>query len=114
MFINVNKKYDWDNLSDKDIVELIEDKIQKEKDKLIHHWKEEGIKVEKARWGRHTVSKGKIKVELDKSVDVTEMSLDEAKELIASKAPKKKSMAKKSPKKKTIAKKVTKKKTAKK
>jgi DNA topoisomerase I len=31
MFINVNKKYDWDNLSDTDIVELIEDKIQKEK-----------------------------------------------------------------------------------
>ncbi len=32
-FINVNKKYDWDNLSDNDIIELIEDKIQKEKDK---------------------------------------------------------------------------------
>ncbi|GAL66906.1 DNA topoisomerase I [Jejuia pallidilutea] len=48
MFINVNKKYDWDNLSDDDIVELIEDKIQKEKDKLIHHWEEEGIRVEKA------------------------------------------------------------------
>lgn len=31
MFINVNKKYDWDNLSDADIVELIEDKIQKER-----------------------------------------------------------------------------------
>ncbi len=35
MFINVNKKYDWDNLSDKDIVTLIEDKIQKEKDKIF-------------------------------------------------------------------------------
>ena len=28
MFINVNKKYDWDNLSDNDIVELIETKIR--------------------------------------------------------------------------------------
>jgi DNA topoisomerase-1 len=114
MFINVNKKYDWDNLSDKDIETLIEDKIQKEIDKLIHHWEAEGIKVEKARWGRHTVTKGNTKVELDKSVDVSEMTLDEAKELIASKAPKKKATAKKGTKNKTTAKKVTKKKTAKK
>jgi DNA topoisomerase-1 len=64
MFINVNKKYDWDNLSEEDIVTLIEDKIQKEKDKLIHVWEEEGIRVEKARWGRHNVIKGKQKVEL--------------------------------------------------
>ena len=55
MFINVNKKYDWDNLSDTDIVTLIEDKIQKEKDKLIHDWSDAGIRVEKARWGRHHV-----------------------------------------------------------
>lgn len=30
MFINVNKKYDWDNLSESDIIELIEDKIDLE------------------------------------------------------------------------------------
>ena len=34
MFINVNKKYDFDNLSHEDIVQLIEDKKQKEIDKL--------------------------------------------------------------------------------
>ena len=39
MFINVNKKYDWDNLSDTDIVTLIEDKIQKEKDKFLVSFK---------------------------------------------------------------------------
>ena len=100
MFINVNKKYDWDNLSDSDIVELIEAKIQKEKDKLIHDWEEEGIRVEKARWGRHNVIKGKIKVELPKTVDVTDMTLDEAKAHIAKKAPKKKAAAKKKPAKK--------------
>jgi len=54
-----------------DIIELIEDKIQKEKDKLIHHWEAEGIKVEKARWGRHHIVKGKIKIELPKTVDVS-------------------------------------------
>ncbi|WMI68277.1 type I DNA topoisomerase [Mangrovimonas sp. YM274] len=95
MFINVNKKYDWDHLSDADIVELIEDKIQKEKDKLIHDWKEEGIRVEKARWGRHNVIKGKVKVELPKTVDVSEMTLEEAKDIIDKNAPKKKTTRKK-------------------
>ncbi len=102
MFINVNKKYDWDNLSDDDIVELIETKIQKEIDKVIHNWEEEGIRVEKARWGRHNVVKGKIKVELAKTIDVSDMTLDEAKALIEAKTPKKK---KKATKKKATAKK---------
>ncbi|GIS00203.1 MAG: hypothetical protein CM15mP102_10230 [Flavobacteriales bacterium] len=51
MFINVNKTYDFDNLSKNDIEELIELKIQKEKEKLVSEWVDEGIKVEKGRWG---------------------------------------------------------------
>lgn len=94
-FINVSKKYDWDNLSEADVAELIEDKIQKDKDKVVHNWKEEGITVEKARWGRHVVLKGKIKIELDKSFDISKLTLDKAKELIESKTPKKKTAAKK-------------------
>ena len=105
MFINVNKKYDWDNLSDADIVELIEAKIQKEIDKVIHNWEEEGIRIEKARWGRHNVLKGKIKVELPKTVDVSEMTLDEAKTIIEANTPKKKAPKKKAAKKKAPAKK---------
>ena len=95
MFINVSKKYDWDNLSDNDIITLIEDKIQKEKDKLVHNWVDEGIRVEKARWGRHHIIKGKVKVELDKSVDVSKMTLEKAKSFIEDKIPKKKTPAKK-------------------
>ena len=82
MFINVSKKYDWDNLSDSDIVELIEDKIQKEKDKLVHHWEKEGIKVEKGRWGTHTIVKGRTKIRLPKTVAAEKLSLEEVKELI--------------------------------
>ena len=103
MFINVNKKYDWDNLSEEDIVTLIEDKIQKEKDKLIHVWEDEGIRVEKARWGRHTIIKGKQKVELAKTVDVSDMTLEEANAILEKNAPKTK--AKKTTKKKTTTKK---------
>ncbi|NNE77456.1 MAG: type I DNA topoisomerase [Pricia sp.] len=94
MFINVNKKYDFNNLSEDDIVELIETKKQKEIDKVVQNWSEEGIRIEKARWGRHNIIKGKIKVELAKSVDAAKMSLEEAKALIAKKAPKKKAKVK--------------------
>tara|TARA_R110002073_G_scaffold220418_1_gene380545 strand:- start:27354 stop:29840 length:2487 start_codon:yes stop_codon:yes gene_type:complete len=100
MFINVNKKYDWDNLSDADIIELIEDKVQKEKDKLIHHWEKEGIRVEKARWGRHHIIKGKTKIELAKTIDVSKFTLEEVQALIEENAPKKKAAKKKPTKKK--------------
>ncbi len=51
IFINVSKKYDFDNLTAEMIFEIIEIKKQKEIDKVIHNWEEEGIRVEKARWG---------------------------------------------------------------
>ena len=94
LFINVNKKYDFDNLTKDDIVELIEAKKQKEIEKLIQEWPEEGIRIEKARWGRHNIIKGKIKVELTKDVDATKVSLEEAKTLIEKKTPKRKTRAK--------------------
>ena len=100
MFINVNKKYDWDNLSDNDIITLIEEKIQKEKDKLIHHWEAEGIRVEKARWGRHNIIKGKLKIELPKTVDVSKFTLEEVQDIIEKNAPKKKTRKKATTKKK--------------
>ncbi|MBT8187145.1 MAG: type I DNA topoisomerase [Croceitalea sp.] len=94
MFINVNKKYDYDNLTKQDIVELIEAKKQKEIDKVVQNWPEDGIRIEKARWGRHQIIKGKIKVELSKDVDVSKISLKEAQALIEKKQPKKKTKAK--------------------
>ena len=100
MFINVNKKYDFDNLSNDDIVELIEAKKQKEIEKVVQNWEEEGIRIEKARWGRHNIIKGKIKVELAKSVDASKMTLKEASALIEKKMPKKKAKAKPKTKKK--------------
>ena len=107
MFINVNKKYNFDNLSQSDIVELIEDKIQKEIDKVIHHWEEEGIKVEKARWGRSVITQGKVKIELSKDVDAAALTLAEVQEMIAKKIPAKKTAAKKTAAKKTTATKKT-------
>ncbi|QCX37816.1 type I DNA topoisomerase [Aureibaculum algae] len=90
MFINVNKKYDFDNLTQANIEELIEVKIQKEIDKLIHNWEEEGIRVEKARWGRFNIIKGKLKIEMPKTTDAEKLTLEEVLEIIEKKTPKKK------------------------
>ena len=95
MFINVNKKYDFDNLSEEDIIELIEVKKQKEIDKLINEWPDEGIRLEKARWGRFNLIKGKTKVELPKSTKADKITLEEAKYILEKKAPKKKTRKKK-------------------
>jgi DNA topoisomerase-1 len=78
-FINVNKQYDFDNLSQQDIESLIEDKKKKEAEKLVCEWEEEGIRIEKARWGRHNIIKGKSKIELTKDIDPKKLSLEEVK-----------------------------------
>lgn len=101
MFINVSKKYNFDHLSDEDIQNLIVDKLQKEEEKVLQEWPEEKIRIEKARWGRSVILKGKLKVELNKDVDATKLTLEEVKALLDKKAPAKKAPAKKAPVKKT-------------
>ncbi|MBI9040519.1 type I DNA topoisomerase [Lutibacter sp.] len=98
-FINVNKKYDFDNLSKSDIKLLIEDKKRKDIEKVIQNWPEEKITVEKARWGRFNIIKGKTKIELAKTVDAANLTLEEVKEIIEKNAPKKKTTRSKSSKK---------------
>ncbi|HRZ32765.1 MAG TPA: type I DNA topoisomerase [Flavobacterium sp.] len=107
MFINVSKKYNFDKLAQADLNELIEDKQQKEIDKVIHDWKAEGIKVEKARWGRSIITKGKIKIELSKDIDAEKLTLMQVQELIEKKSPAKKTTAKKTATKKAVTKKAT-------
>ncbi|MDE0535521.1 type I DNA topoisomerase [Tenacibaculum sp. L6] len=100
IFINVNKKYDFDNLSQSDLEELIEDKKKKEREKLIHNFEEVGIRVEKARWGRFNVIKGKIKIELPKTTEIEKLTQEEVVKMIEAKTPKKKTAKKKVTKKK--------------
>ena len=91
LFINVNKSYDFDNLSQEDCVNLIEDKKKKEAEKLVRIWEDEGIRIEKARWGRFNVIKGKFKVELPKGTDVDKFTIDDVKILFQKKKKKKSS-----------------------
>jgi DNA topoisomerase-1 len=89
LFINVNKSYDFDNLSEKDCEELIELKKKKEAEKLLKTWDEDGIRLEKARWGRFNLIKGKVKIELPKGTDYEKFTADDVKSYFIKKKPKK-------------------------
>lgn len=113
MFINVNKKYNFDALSQADVNQLIEEKLQKDQDKVLHDWKNEGIRVEKARWGKSVIIKGKTKIELNKDVDAAALTLEEVQSMLDAKASAskpKKAAAKKAPAKKAVKTSATKKK----
>jgi DNA topoisomerase-1 len=85
LFINVNKKYDFDNLSNEDIIELIETKKKKEIEKVVQKWEQEGISVEKGRWGKFFVISGKKKKQLAPTKDPAKITLEEAKSFLKAK-----------------------------
>ena len=95
IYINVTKKYNFDKLTPKDVEELIESKLQKEQEKVVKQWDEGEIRLEKARWGRYTLIKGKTKIELPKETDVETFSKEQALVLLNEKAPKTKTTKKK-------------------
>lgn len=90
MYINVTKKYNFDRLTAEEVAELIESKLQKESEKVVKQWDEGEIRIEKARWGRFTLIKGKTKVELGKDTNIEAFTKEQALALLAEKEPKKK------------------------
>ena len=81
-FINVNKNYDFDSLTEDECIELIEEKIKKDKEKIIMNWSSEGITIEKGRWNKIYIIKGKKKVPIAKNVDPWKISLNQAKDYL--------------------------------
>lgn len=51
MFINVPRRYNFENLSQGEIDELINTKIEKEANRFIQQWPAEKIALENGRWG---------------------------------------------------------------
>lgn len=115
LFINVPRAYNFDNLSQRDIEELITKKIEKENNRFIQQWTEEKIAIENGRWGPF-IRFGKEMLKLGNNPatkqkytadELAVISLDDVKKLIVAQVPdafepkKKKAPAKK----KTAAKK---------
>jgi DNA topoisomerase-1 len=94
LFINVPRAYDFDNLSQNDINELIEKKLDKEANRYIQNWPEEKISVENARWGPQ-IKFGKLMLKLIKTgggkftpEELAALTLDEVKAMIVTQVPK--------------------------
>lgn len=51
LFVNVPAKINFDALTEAQAIELIKQKIDKEANRYIQHWPEEGISIENGRWG---------------------------------------------------------------
>jgi len=94
MFINVPKRYNFDDLSKADINELIAAKVKKEANRYIHNWPEEKIAVENGRWGPF-IRFGKKMLKLPKKKDDSKhtsdeaaaLSLDDVKKMIEAEVP---------------------------
>ena len=114
IFINVPKRYDFDNLSQSDINELVEAKLEKEANRYIQQWEKEKISLENGRWGPF-IKFGKAMFKIPKKKDDTkyeadelkEITLDEVKKWITAQDPKAFAEKKKPAAKKPAAKKAT-------
>jgi DNA topoisomerase I len=94
MYINVPRAYNHDNLSQKDIDELVSKKLEKESNRFIHRWEEEKIAIENGRWGAFIrFGKNMLKLINDKGgkfapEELSALSLEEVKKMIVAQDPK--------------------------
>ena len=76
IYVNVPKKYDFDNLSQSDINELIEAKLEKEANRYIQQWEKEKISIENGRWGPFIRFK-KANIKIPKKADGQKYTAEE-------------------------------------
>lgn len=123
MFINVPRAYNLDTLTQPQMNELIEKKIEKESNRFIQQWPAEKISIENGRWGAFIrLGKNMIKIGRKKdgekytNEELAILSIDDVKKLIEAEMPDafkaKKVTPKKATAKKTAAKKVAPRKVA--
>ena len=94
LFINVPRRYDFQNLTQAEMNELIEAKVSKEANRYIHRWEDEKISVENARWGP-VIKFGKKIISLPRKADGTRetaegaagLTLEQVKKLIEAEVP---------------------------
>ncbi len=77
MFINVPRRFDFDNLSKADMDELISAKVSKEANRFIQRWPDEKIALENGRWGPY-IRFGKKMVKMGRKADETKFTTEEA------------------------------------
>ena len=119
LFINVPRAYNFDGLTQKEVEELIEKKLEKESNRYIQQWPQEKISIENGRWGPF-IRFGKKMLKIGRKADnekytpeeLSTISLDEVKKMIERELPD--AFVKKAAKKTTTPKKAATKKSTKK
>lgn len=94
LFINVPKAYNFDQLSQQDVNELVGKKIEKEANRYIQQWAEEKIAIENGRWGPF-IRFGKLMLKLTRNKEgekytpeeLGQLSLEEVKNMIKEQVP---------------------------
>jgi len=89
IYVNVPKKYDFENLSKSDIEELITVKLEKEANRFIQKWEDQKVSIENGRWGpfirfgkKQLKIPAKTKGEKFTTEELKEISFDKVKEWI--------------------------------
>jgi DNA topoisomerase-1 len=77
LYINIPRAYNYDNLSQNDLNELIEKKVSKEANRFIQQWPAEKISIENGRWGPF-VRFGKKMLKLGRKKDGGKFTAEEA------------------------------------
>lgn len=93
VFVNIPKKIDPDHITQKQVIELLEAKLEKEANRYIQQWEKEKISIENGRWGPF-IRKGKKAINIPK-VDgeritqeiAAQLTLEEVKEIIEGNIP---------------------------
>jgi DNA topoisomerase I len=116
LFINVPRRYNFDALTQADVNELIEQKVDKESNRYIQQWPELKLSIENGRWGPY-VRHGKKMLKLSRPgkskftpEEAAMLALDEVKAIVEGQVPgafDKKVAVKKAAPKKAAAKKAT-------
>lgn len=76
LFVNVPAKISIDNITEKQVIDLIEAKLDKEANRYIQHWPDEQISIENGRWGPYIkYKKANVKIPKTDGVKLTEDNL---------------------------------------
>lgn len=93
LYVNIPRRIDFDAVTLEQAHELIEAKVEKEANRYIHRWENEGISVENGRWGpyirfkRKNIKIPKVNGEKVTSETATELTLEQVKAMIEAEVP---------------------------
>lgn len=79
LYVNVPRKYSLDTITEKEAIELIKAKVEKENNRYIQQWPEQKLSIENGRWGPF-IRQGRAIIKIPK-IDGEKVDAEKAKSL---------------------------------